>query len=83
MSGSELVHSKVVVALVATELFPAGVSGNDFKLAFRLAFGAPAIDRLSRQRSWYSAAPLYVLTNIRLRIIRKISVIMSIMIGTP
>jgi hypothetical protein len=57
MSCSELVHPKVVVALVAPELFPAGVPGDDFKFALCLAFGAPAIDRLSRQHLLYGASP--------------------------
>jgi hypothetical protein len=42
----ELVHSKIVVALVAPEFFSARIARNNFKLALGLALWAAAIDRL-------------------------------------
>ena len=55
----ELVHSKVVIALVALEFLPAGGPRNDFKLALRLAFWAFAINRLSGHLEWLLHAPYY------------------------
>src|SRR5690349_1863081 len=42
----KLAHAKDVVALVAPELFPAGLARHDYKVALGLALGAPAIDGL-------------------------------------
>jgi len=44
--------------LVAPELFPARISGNNFKLALCLALWTTSVDRLSRQHTTYDAAPL-------------------------